>query len=693
MKGVYCSEMRKFALCFLLFSLPFGMYATGGIKESLDSTSGVTQRVILSESPPAEKAKINRFKFHKEHIEGDCLCADYTIVETDSLSTRSDIDDFINILLYQHGVMPDLIEATYVFDIEYLKERFEEKPVYKAEVLYKGEPLPLVSWKEFPNLKTSGVFATSDSTLSPQHRGFMFSPDIYNFTDKNTKSSGPILFRAIKYDLEERLRYDVPLRGKHSMVSADSDYITTMNLDFIEDPTRGEVAYFNGKSSYIDIRSDFEEKLQEISISAWIKPEEVEGNLSLVGKGEVFSAKIFNGKLRFTAIGIKDHTTTDQIVEKDVWSHIAMVYVPEKKLYFYLNGELIEEVPASGLQHANHALLVGSNLWGQNYSGLMSDLNIWKRGLSDEEVRETYLSTSEISSSSSLLVGWFGVLASGSLMLVGLFYFRKKKVLPVASKEVKAAALEPAEPREPYRNRINLLDGFRVWNTKGEDCTHRFSPKRMELMVLIIIYTLKDGGITSKELSDILWPGFSAQNKKNNRGTQIKEIRNILGSELGAEIVFKEKKWKFDFNDDLQVDLFDLHKLLPKFFAIDKIGTASSRQAVALSQIVSNGPLLPEIEEEWLDRVKANYNSKVLNILTPFLKDCEQVDPGDLQEIIEAILVVDPLYDSAVKKKVEGLMKDGKYGSAKKVVENYKKLYHSYYNEPSPTRFLESVDI
>ena len=676
----------------MLYCLSLGMYAHGVSAGAPDSTSVSTFQVVLSEFSPDEIGDSNRFKFDNGELIGGCVCENYNVIEVDSLASRAAIDSFVNGIRY-FGIVPDIIETAYISDVQYLKQSFEDAPIYKAEVLYKGEPLSSVSWKEFPHLKTSGVFRTSDSTLTPQRRGYMFSPDIYNFTDKNTRISGPKLFRAIKYNLEERLRYQMPLRGTQENVANPADHITATELLFVNDQDRGEVAYFNGASSYIDIRSDFEEKLEEISITGWIKPETVEGSLSLVGKGEVFSAKIFNGRLQFTTIGIEDHTTSDAIVEEDVWSHIAMVYVPRQQLYFYLNGELIQEVPASDLQHADHALLIGSNLWGQNYSGLLSDLNIWKRALSDEEVKEVYLSTSEIPPTNLSYLGWLGILAFGSMLMFAIFQFRKKFPRTMPSSDGIPVDPVPVVTRpQPNRNRINLLDGFRVWNKKGDDITHRFSPKRKELVILVILYTLKEGGITSKELSDILWPGFSTQNKKNNRSTQVKEIRNIFENELEAEIVFKDKRWRFELGDGLQVDLVELDGLIPNIFSPDRMQPLSTTQAVAAAKIVSSGPLLPQVEEEWLDFFKSSYNSNVLDVLTPFMEDDAQLDAQHLQDIIEAILVVDPLFDSAVKKKVESLMRDGKYGSAKKVVENYKKLYHSYYNQHIDTGFLEPME-
>jgi len=228
-----------------------------------------------------------------------------------------------------------------------------------------------------------------------------------------------------------------------------------------------------------------------------------------------------------------------------------------------------------------------------------------------------------------------------------------------------------------------------VWNLNGEDITSKFSPKRRELLILILLFTLKDSGITSKKLSDILWPGFPAQNKKNNRSTQIKELRKILEKQLESEILFDEKKWQLEIAENGKIDVFTLNKILPDFWSSEK-EIHSEVQAIEFARIVSKGPLLPQVEVEWLDAIKAEYNSRVLDLLSPFLEN-EVLNSAEKIEVIEAILVVDPLFEPAVRKKVSCLLQQEKYGSAKKTVENYKKLYESYYNETIDPEFMKIV--
>ncbi len=644
------------------------------------------------------KKQLNHIRYLTDSLSEIRICEEFNLISTDSLKSRKEIDFFLEDLIYKKGVVPNIITSPFIKNIEYLKREYYKKPIYRARVTYNGKELHKVSWKEFPHLETCGIFRTGASTLSPQKRGYMFSPDIYNFTDENSKITGPKTFRAIKYELDEKLRFSLDLDGGAGNLVNKADKSTPTAISFKKDRHKGgNVAIFNGTSSYIDIRSQQEEKLEEISISVWVKPNEVDGSFSLIGKGEAFSAKIYNGRLQFTTTGIKDHTTSEPVVKKDEWNHVAFVYVPNQKLYFYVNGSLIEEIAASDIIQTDHALLVGSNLWGQYYSGLMSNLKIWERALSDEEIQNVFLERSLESQGSFLISNWLWLSFILFILIISALLINRrnqKRSIPLKKESEESSNPEknfitPASALDWEINSINLLNGFKVWNLKGEDITSKFSPKRKELLILILLFTLKEGGIDSKKLSDILWPGFPLKNKKNNRSTQIKELRNIFFNQVDTEIIFSDRKWQLQIKGTLIVDVFLLNHVFPGFWSTKK-RVLSEIEALDLARIVSKGALLPQLELEWLDNIKAEYNSRVLDLLNPFLED-EALNSTDKMEIIDAILVVDPLFESAIKKKVSCLLQEKKYGSAKKTVENYKKLYESYYNETIDPEFLRLV--
>ena len=235
---------------------------------------------------------------------------------------------------------------------------------YTASAEINGEPLKEVSWIELPGKVTTGVFTSNTSKLTPQKRGFWFSPDIFSFN--SYKEDTPKIFRAHKYDLKEKLKIYMPLEGHINNLATSDNLEVSNDVTFFKDDEQGTVAYFNGASSYIDLRDESNVAFNELTISVWIKPDKVNGILSIIGKGEVFSAKINKGLLQFTTPGIKDHYGDKQVVEPNVWTHVAFVYLPNKEMFFYANGDLVYKGIASGIEQTNHSMLVGTNLWGES---------------------------------------------------------------------------------------------------------------------------------------------------------------------------------------------------------------------------------------------------------------------------------------------------------------------------------------
>ena len=228
---------------------------------------------------------------------------------------------------------------------------------------------------------------------------------------------------------------------------------------------------------------------------------------------------------------------------------------------------------------------------------------------------------------------------------------------------------------------IHCLGGFKVYNSKREDITHKLSPKRRELLICLILFTLREGGITSKKMGQILWPGFSPARVKNNRSTQIKEIRSIFKDLPNIEIEYSDKKWKLKMDNVNTLDLLELQYMVPNLFKHTQHGVDTIDDVKKLLAIVNLGVLFPNLDADWIDPFKARYDVSILEILSSYLER-NDLEGDFLIEIIDAILVIDPLHEDAVKTKIEVLIRQGKHMSAQKVIEQFKKLYEQFYGEP-----------
>ncbi|RNL68588.1 hypothetical protein ED312_23210 [Sinomicrobium pectinilyticum] len=622
---------------------------------------------------------INSLIYKGDSLHGQDRCRPLTFVDIQDEETENTTKSILQNLLRKEGKLPNFIHT----DIPSLWRPYIDSisglSFKRADVHLGNRPLEGVKWKELPHTQSCGPIVTTSEKLSPKKRGYWFSPDIFSFSGSVRGSIK--VFQAYPYDIKEGLRYYLPLRENTANTVPPYDNGTYTDVKFEEDEERGRVACFNGKTSYIDFRDARDSDFNEITVSAWVKPEEITGSLSLVGKGEAFSAKIFNGKLQFTTPGLKDHYSEGNLLGVNTWTHLTYVYSLDKKIYFYINGELVDETTASALEQTSHSVLIGSNLWGQYYKGRLSEFCVWNRALSDSEVREVYASgVIPVSPASVMPYATGGVLFF--VIISALFYYRKKR----KGKKVPAIAVTKEKKTIPdsiekYRkNKIQLLEEFKLIGSSGEDITFRLSPKRKELLLLLILYTLKEGGISSRKMGNLLWPGFSADSVKNNRSTHIKEIRNIFENELDVYIVYANKMWRLEAGNNVEIDIWEIDRRIPVFSRSKEI-LPDKDSILQWADLVSRGPILPQTELEWVDIFKSDYANKILDVLVPCMENTEMFTDEEELRIIGAILTTDSLYEPAVQRKVSILLRGGKHTLAKKVIDHYKRLYENFYGE------------
>ncbi len=137
---------------------------------------------------------------------------------------------------------------------------------------------------------------------------------------------------------------------------------------------------------------DFEQSTNQLTISAWIKPDGIQPDYSGIVMNDAiagFNFKSGNNMLGYHwPNGGQWWWNSNLLVNPGEWSHVAMVVTPES-VTLYLNG-----VGATQNISLPPALLstfkFGSyNAWeSRNFKGLMDEVTIWNRSLTQEEIRE-----------------------------------------------------------------------------------------------------------------------------------------------------------------------------------------------------------------------------------------------------------------------------------------------------------------
>ena len=161
---------------------------------------------------------------------------------------------------------------------------------------------------------------------------------------------------------------------------------------------------FNGKDSYIDAKADFS-GADEISACGWSWLPNTPGDSILMGQfGQgapqdvwgLFSAANGIG----AAVGIVNssgnayHFQLNELVVSK-WQHLCLTYSRGKALTLYVDGVPARSVAVPDLplrKNHNYTAKVGSDQGGGGYwaSGLIDEVMIFNRALSDSEVKQIY---------------------------------------------------------------------------------------------------------------------------------------------------------------------------------------------------------------------------------------------------------------------------------------------------------------
>lgn len=498
----------------------------------------------------------------------------------------------------------------------------------------------------------------------------------------------------IKPDFQTELISYYPLEG-NSLNHHDKTRLkgTDFNIEYVNDGKFGKVASFNGKDSYIDCGNDSDYNITNvISVSAWIKPYKLKEHISIIGKGFSYSAKMFDKFMLFTTTFISDHYSDKPVLKENEWQHVCYVFNAGDTVRFYLNGKCVGAASASEIKPYKNSFLIGSNLWGQYYEGLMHQIVVWNRELQEDEIKFIYNNTSDgtniFKKESTLplkeiLFTLFGFL----LIVISLFlYIRIRKAGKWKKDSIKE--VENSATIEETKNSLYLFGAFTVFDNNSENVTRKFTPRLRQLFLVILLNTLsKERGISTKKLTDIMWPGLSPQSAKNNRSTNVQNLRSILQEVEGIEIVFEDKLWRTKISDKFYCDYKDFIDFMREIES-----NTSSKALSNLLNILKRGELLPNQSFEWLDKYKNNTSDEVIDILTSILSDkVINKNKKVAYKVAKVLILFDPVNEDALHTIIRHYKNTGKQIIAKKVYDKYSREYKYLYDEDYKVEFKEIV--
>ncbi len=234
---------------------------------------------------------------------------------------------------------------------------------------------------------------------------------------------------------------------------------------------------------------------------------------------------------------------------------------------------------------------------------------------------------------------------------------------------------------------LSLLGCFQIVDSEGVNVTGSYTPTISQLIVLIILHTVKNGqGVSSQEMTDVLWYYKDADSARNNRNVSFSKLRLLVKKVGEVEFITKNNYWSIQIGKDVTCDYKNVMFLID---SIKRQAEINMELVLEFVNLVSRGPLLPNFQDEWLDSFKGEYTNTVIETLTLLSKNVDIIgNLGLLLRISDAILLHDNIDEDAARLKVYALYNMGKKGQAiqyfEKFIEDYKSLMGA--------SFVESFD-
>lgn len=580
----------------------------------------------------------------------------------------------------------------------------------KGRLTYKRETLDYVGWQNRGNCQTSGryifpIVPGDRITLRPSAPGFKFTPESVFFDEPATSMVQN--FIANPREITDGLTAFYPFEKAVRDESLNKNHGKPARVSMMNDEQRGNVAQFKG-NSYIVLPKAEKLSLRDhdFTLSAWVKldPNENTDN-SILGT----TVRSYQEGIHFTIrankpyFGFYSNDVQGNVhIEEGVWYHIVARYNKlNGEQAIFVNGKIDNKSLGHPPYQGKEDIIIGNASFGWKafFNGEMDDLAIWDRPLGDQEIFNLAMDVVPIypkKDFSSMILWIVGIAVFLFVVLAGIILYKRrpKKSLPFrAPGQNKSTAAFGGDVSVPHKssntekgkNLIKLFGAFKVFNKDCIEITHEFTPKIKSLFLVILLHSTKSrNGITTEELTNIVWPEQTNKNAKNSRGVTIRKLRLILEQLNKVEILFNRDRWTVQLTDDAYCDYFECIDLLgnPQFNSLDYY--------YKLFQIVEDGQIVKNESYEWMDDIKGYVDYRVIDILLKYIGLLDHEKHAQLiLQIIDRIHISDPVNEKAFELKVKILMAQDNDNYARYCHDTFSKNFEDFYGQAYQKSFQE----
>jgi len=259
------------------------------------------------------------------------------------------------------------------------------------------------------------------------------------------------------------------------------------------------------------------------------------------------------------------------------------------------------------------------------------------------------------------------LLAAILLIFVLIWLYKKKirrNIIPVID-EFEDELPDRKKIDERKINAVYLLGEFMVFDKKGRDVTYLFSPKIKKLFILILLYSKENNGISSKKISQLLWPDKDVAKTKNIKGVTFNHLRSAMCDIDGIELTLLNDIYFFSTDEAFYCDYYIVLEIFKK-------GSEGQQTIDNYLQMINRGSFLSSMTDMWLDGFKSDFEELLLNQLLPLLDKLHaEENYKQLLEISRLILNVDVFNDTALKYQLKSYRRIKGIDYTKKIYEQF----------------------
>ncbi len=256
------------------------------------------------------------------------------------------------------------------------------------------------------------------------------------------------------------------------------------------------------------------------------------------------------------------------------------------------------------------------------------------------------------------------------------------------SSSPKVGARELTAFELPAANRLSLFGPFTAIDPAGHDISHLFSPKQRMLLIYVLMASLRKGGVSSSTLSSIFWPDKEPDKIKNLRNVTIAKLRKSLADLPGIELTYANSLFTVNIQEGCYCDVVRLYNLTGNL-----TDTAPSAENIPeIMAIICQGKFLQGMDSPELDSCKSVVESYTVDLLTSSIdKDMASGRYEDAKRYCNALLLIDPLSEPAVRNAVKVYMALDRQARARSIYDTFCNNYRKIYAQNPPFTFSDLI--